>query len=261
MIGEKALVLLSGGQDSTTCLYWAKRNFKKVKTCSFRYGQKHIQEILQARKISQDAGCGLPREFNLGDTLGCNSSLTDHHIDHNVDHPMIPGLPASFTPGRNMLFLTIAASYAFATDTRHIVTGVCQTDYSGYPDCRREFIDSMQKTLSHAVDPKYTGHLDIAARDSDKHDDIFFQIHTPLMYIDKAQTWKMAKDLGNAYVTHATEDGTLTYKSVLDVIVEDTMTDYNGDTTKNEWGMGVDNNPATNLRVKGFYKAKEYGWI
>ncbi len=220
---KKALVLLSGGQDSTTCLYWAKKEFDKVIAVGFDYGQSHAKELEQAQKICDDAKVDY-HVFNVKHLLA-SSSLTKHsnhneasHIDHN--------LPASFTAGRNILFLTIAASYAAEKSINDLVTGVCQTDYSGYPDCRRTTIDAMQNTLS----------LGVGAGD--------FRIHTPLMYLDKAETWKMAKDL-----------------KCLDVIINDTLTDYDGDMTENEWGYGQESNPATKLRVKGYYQAKERGWI
>jgi len=236
------LVLLSGGQDSTTCLYWAKHYFETVVAIGFAYGQKHIAEIAQAQKIASDARV----EYNLLNCTGLleGSSLVEHWRDHNSSHEQNPALPASFTPGRNMLFLTLAASFAFNYGIRDIVTGVCQTDYSGYPDCRRDFIDQMEHTLSYAVDPAYTMSILEAAADDKKHMNPTFSIHTPLMKLTKAETWKLANELG-----------------CLKVVIDDSMTDYNGDQTKNEWGMGVNNNPATELRVKGFYEAKQKGWL
>lgn len=228
----KAIVLLSGGQDSCTCLYWAKKQFDQVEAIGFFYGQKHEQELIQAAKIATTAGIDY-RTFPVKGLLG-GSSLTDHEKDHNSEHDQNSSLPASFTAGRNMLFLTIAGSYAFGKGVRDIVTGVCQTDFSGYPDCRRTFIDSVEETLDRAM----------GIDEGDGFIENRFKIHTPLMLINKAETFKLAKELG-----------------CLDVIINDTMTDYNGDMTMNEWGRGVDNNPATHLRVKGFYEAKEKGWI
>ncbi len=220
---KKALVLLSGGQDSTTCLYWAKKKFDNVEAIGFDYGQMHVKELEQAQKIANDAGV----KYKIFDIKGllASSSLTEH-TDHNENSYLNNDLPASFTSGRNILFLSIAGSYASERGVSDIVTGVCQTDYSGYPDCRKTTIDAMQSVLS----------LGYGAGD--------FRIHTPLMYINKAETWKLAKEL-----------------MCLDVIINDTLTDYNGDMTLNEWGRGVDNNPATELRVKGFYEAKKKGWI
>ena len=219
----KAIVLLSGGQDSTTCLYWAKEKFDEVLAIGFDYGQSHIQELKQAQKIADAEGISY-KIFNIKGLLA-NSSLTEH-TDHTKESYIDNSLPASFTSGRNILFLTIASSYGAEKGITDLVTGVCQTDYSGYPDCRKTTIDALQPTLS----------LGLGAGD--------YRIHTPLMYLDKAETWKMANDL-----------------NVLDIIINDTMTDYNGDMTMNEWGYGNKDNPATELRVKGYYLAKEKGWI
>ena len=220
---KKALVLLSGGQDSTTCLYWALRNFKDVYAIGFDYGQKHLKEIECAKKICKDVG--VPYELiNIKGLLG-NSALTNHNEEINSNHKDLKHLPASFVPARIAVFLTIATAYAFNKGITDIVTGTCETDFSGYPDCRQRFINSLSVTMTLALD------TDIA-------------IHTPLMYLDKAQTWKLAKDL-----------------DCLDVIINDTMTDYNGDETMNEWGKGKLNNPASELRAKGYYQAKEKSWL
>lgn len=220
---KKAIILLSGGQDSTTCLFWAKKTFSEVYAIGFDYGQMHIKELEQAKKIANDANV----EYTIFDVRGllAPSSLTEHG-DHNQQSKINSELPASFTAGRNLLFLTIAASFAASKNITDIVTGVCQTDYSGYPDCRRATMDAQQLTLTLGI-----GIGDI-------------RIHTPLMYSTKAETWRLAKEL-----------------DCLDVIINDTMTDYNGDTTLNEWGMGSNNNPATELRRKGFYEAKTNNWI
>ena len=220
---KKALVLLSGGQDSTTCLYWALRNFKDVYAIGFDYGQKHLKEIECAKKICKDVG--VPYELiNIKGLLG-NSALTNHDEDINSNHKDLEHLPASFVPARNAVFLTIATAYAFNKGITDIVTGTCETDFSGYPDCRQRFINSLSVTMTLALD------TDIA-------------IHTPLMYLDKAQTWKLAVDL-----------------DCLEVIIKDTMTDYNGCNTLNEWGRGNLDNPASELRAKGYYKAKDNGWL
>ena len=219
----RSVILLSGGQDSTTCLYWAKKHFSEIFAIGFDYGQMHIKELEQAKKIASDIGVSY-KVFDIKGLLA-PSSLTEN-TDHNEKSKINKELPASFTAGRNLLFLTIAASYAASLGVSNIVTGVCQTDFSGYPDCRRNTIDAMQLALSLGI-----GIGDI-------------RIHTPLMYLTKAETWKLAKEL-----------------NCLSVIVNDTLTDYNGNTTKNEWGMGVNDNPATDLRIKGFYEAKQNGWI
>lgn len=220
---SKAIVLLSGGQDSTTCLYWAKKHFTEVVAVGFDYGQKHRVELSQAQKIA-DLAQVLYMVLPLAGLLS-GSSLTDHTKDHNAPHTQNGSLPNSFTAGRNALFLTIAASSGFGMGIYDIVTGTCQTDFSGYPDCRRRFVDAQQVALTLALD------TDV-------------RIHTPLMYLTKAETWKMAKELG-----------------CLRIVIDYSMTDYNGDFTKNEWGFGSLDNPASELRAKGYYEAKNNGWL
>lgn len=220
---KKALVLLSGGQDSTTCLFWAKQNFHQVAAIGFHYGQKHAQELNQARIIAEMAQVDF-RIIPISNILS-GSSLTDHSIDHNSPHKLNPDLPASFTAGRNALFLTIAGAMGYGEGITDIVTGTCQTDFSGYPDCRRQFIDAQQLALTLALG------TDV-------------RIHTPLMYITKAETWKLANDLG-----------------ILDIVIEHSLTDYNGDMTRHEWGYGNTDNPATRLRADGYFEAKQKGWI
>jgi len=220
---KKAIVLLSGGQDSTTCLYWAKRQFDEVIAIGFDYGQMHIVELDKAKEIATIAE--VPYKIMNVKNLLAKSSLTIH-TDHNNTSYIDSNLPASFTSGRNILFLTIAASMGAELGINDIITGVCQTDYSGYPDCRRTTIDALQTTLSLAM-----GSGD-------------FRIHTPLMYLNKAETWKMAKDL-----------------DCLDIIINNTVTDYNGNMEKNEWGFGSLDNPSSVLRAKGYYEAKQKGWL
>jgi 7-cyano-7-deazaguanine synthase len=142
---SKAIVLLSGGQDSTTCLYWAKKNFEEVYAVGFDYGQMHRIELEQAQKIANRASV----PYKIFDVKGllAPSSLTEHS-DHNEKSKINSTLPASFTAGRNLLFLTIASSYGASMHITDLVTGVCQTDYSGYPDCRRTTIDSLQLSFS-----------------------------------------------------------------------------------------------------------------
>lgn len=188
---EAALVVFSGGQDSTTCLFWAIREFKKVYALSFLYGQKHRKEVQLAGEIAQAAGV----EFDVMDvsfigTLGSNS-LTDTSIEMDQEKPA-GSFPNTFVPGRNLFFLSIASVYAREKGINHIVTGVSQTDFSGYPDCRDAFIKSLNVTLNLAMDEQ-------------------FVIHTPLMWIDKARTWQLADELG-----------------VLDLIRQQTLTCYNG---------------------------------
>ena len=217
-----ALVLFSGGQDSTTCLYWAKARYAQVRALAFDYGQRHAVELEQARKIAQRAETPLD-VLPLAGLLG-NSALIETDKDVDAAHESDPSLPATFVPGRNMLFLAVAGSFAYGRGIHDLVTGVCQTDFSGYPDCRRVFVDSMETTLSLATAPTD------------------FRIRTPLMYLDKADTFKLAADLG-----------------CLDVVLEDSHTDYHGDRSeRHEWGYGRLDNDASRLRAKGWeaFKAR-----
>jgi len=221
---NKALVLFSGGQDSTTCLYWAKKQFNTVEALGFRYGQKHDVELRQAEIIAAQAQV----PFRVLDITGMlqGSALTEHDKAMAAPHELNENLPASFVPGRNAVFLTIATSFAYTHNISDLVGGMCQTDYSGYPDCRRVFIDALQTTMTLALEKDV-------------------RIHTPLMYLTKAQTWKLAYDLG-----------------VLDIVRDFSHTDYNGDrTTYNEWGYGKLDNPASELRAKGYAEAKANGWL
>lgn len=221
---RSALVLFSGGQDSTTCLFWAKQQFEKVEALGFKYGQKHEVELMQAKIIAEKAGV----PFQIIDITGLltGSALTEHDKDVSAQHELNSKLPASFVPGRNAVFLTIATSYAFTKGITDIVGGMCQADFSGYPDCRRVFVDSLQTTMSLALE-----------------NDV--RIHTPLMYKSKAEAWKLAYELG-----------------VLDIVRDLSHTDYNGDrSTYNEWGYGKLDNPASILRAKGYEEAKVNGWL
>lgn len=225
-----ALVLFSGGQDSTTCLFWALTRFDYVRALGFAYGQKHAVEVEQAQKIADKAG--VPYDcIDLSGALS-GSALTEHEKDINAPHARNEDLPASFVPGRNALFLSTAASYAYNRSITQLVGGMCQTDYSGYPDCRRTFISSMQTSLSLAMDAD-------------------LQIHTPLMDLTKAETWKLAADLG-----------TVAGCDVLETVRVMSHTDYNGDRSQlNEWGYGRLDNPASKLRARGYEEAKEKGWV
>lgn len=188
---ESALVCLSGGQDSTTCLYWALKNFDHVEAVCFSYGQKHALEVEVARRISVKAGV----EFSLLDLslLGqmTHNALTDASVVMDKEKPA-DALPNTFVPGRNMLFLTLAAIKAYEKGIRNLVTGVSQTDFSGYPDCRDTFIRSLNVSLNLAMESQ-------------------FVIHTPLMWLDKEQEWELADELG-----------------VFDVVRNETLTCYNG---------------------------------
>lgn len=173
----KALVLLSGGQDSTTCLYWAIERFGKqnVSTISFDYGQRHRIELECAGRIATAAG--VPHTCLPIDTFAAlgGDALTDDRVDVPVDDE--DGLPSTFVPGRNLVFLTFAAAYAWQRDVGNIVTGVAQTDYSGYPDCREQTIDALQQAIRLGMESSVT-------------------IHTPLMFLSKKETVELARDVG-----------------------------------------------------------------
>lgn len=210
---NKVLVVFSGGQDSTTCLFWAKRNFSEVYALSFIYGQKHANEVELARSIAEEAGVKWDvMDVSFISSLSTGCSLTDSSITMDKERPE-GGVPNTFVPGRNMFFISIAAVYAREHGISHIVTGVSQTDFSGYPDCRDAFIKSLNVTLNLAMDEQ-------------------FVIHTPLMWIDKCETWALADELG-----------------VLDMIREKTLTCYNG-----VQGDGCGHCPACKLRREGLEK-------
>jgi 7-cyano-7-deazaguanine synthase len=180
MTAEKAcLVVLSGGQDSTTCLHWAIRRFgrENVRSVTFDYGQRHRIELDCAARVAADAGVGNVRlPIDTFAALG-GDALTDSQI--SVESQPVPetGLPNTFVPGRNLIFLTFAAAYAYQHGITHLVTGVAQTDYSGYPDCREETIDALQGSLRLGMESDV-------------------EIHTPLMHLSKKETVLLAHDLG-----------------------------------------------------------------
>ncbi|MDX1531435.1 MAG: 7-cyano-7-deazaguanine synthase QueC, partial [Rhodothermales bacterium] len=225
-----ALVLFSGGQDSTTCLFWALHpdadrfggpagGFDRVEAVGFRYGQRHAVELEQARAIADAAGV----PFTVLDLTGLlsGSALTEPEKDVNAPHERAEHLPASFVPGRNALFLTAAASFGYARGMGadgplDLVGGMCQTDYAGYPDCRLDFVRAQREALALALD------ADV-------------RIHTPLMHRTKAETWKLAADLG-----------TVRGVDVLEAVRELSHTDYHGDRSeRHAWGYGKLDNPAS----------------
>ena len=205
---EKAVVVFSGGQDSTTCLFWAKRIFKEVEAVTFDYGQRHADEISCAKEIADD----LEVKHHILDMSLLNqlapSALT--RDDMEVTAGEEGALPSTFVPGRNMLFLSFAGVLASQIGAKHIVTGVCETDFSGYPDCRDAFVKSMNITLNLSMDSE-------------------FVIHTPLMWLDKAETWKLADEM-----------------KALEYVRERTLTCYNGIK-----GDGCGTCPACELRMNG----------
>ncbi|RIJ50134.1 7-cyano-7-deazaguanine synthase QueC [Maribellus luteus] len=191
MIAEKALVVFSGGQDSTTCLFWAQQHFSEVQAIAFDYGQRHKIELEAARSIAEKAGIQL-HIFRM-DLLGqlTQNALTSQEMEVEEAKPE-DRPPNTLVEGRNMLFLTYAAIFAKARGIHHLVTGVGQADFSGYPDCRNDFILSLNSTLNLSMDYDYT-------------------IHTPLMWKDKAAIWQLADELG-----------------VMEIVQNETVTCYNG---------------------------------
>jgi 7-cyano-7-deazaguanine synthase len=226
MNADNALVLFSGGQDSTTCLAWALDRFAGVETVGFDYGQRHIAEMAARPRIlaalrerfpdwRSRLGADHVLPLDVLKTIG-GSALTDTmqiEIGQN-------GLPTTFVPGRNVLFLSAAAALGYRRDCRDLVGGMCETDFSGYPDCRDETIKATAKALSLGLDRAIA-------------------IHTPLMWIDKAATWALAKSLGG--------------DALVDLIVEETVTCYEGDRShRHDWGYGCGTCPACGLRAKGW---------
>ena len=170
-----ALVVLSGGQDSTTCLYWAKKRFNSVRTITFDYGQRHIIELEAAKKIAEIADVDNDIiSINTFVQLGGNSLTGCEEVKSSSEES---DLPNTFVPGRNLIFLTFAAAYAYQKGIRDIVTGVCQTDFSGYPDCRQNTIEAIQIAINLGMESQV-------------------KIHTPLMWMTKAETVHFAKEVG-----------------------------------------------------------------
>lgn len=221
-----ALVLFSGGQDSATCLAWALARYERVETIGFHYGQRHDVEM-QARLAVRSAAAKLDPLW--GDRLGedfvvdlagygaiAESALTaDRAIEMQAN-----GLPSTFVPGRNLVFLTVASALAYRRAHAVLVGGMCETDYSGYPDCRRETLDAMQSALQLGLDTPIT-------------------LETPLMFLSKGQTWQLAETLGGA--------------ALVDLIVEESHTCYRGEREiRHEWGYGCGSCPACELRAQGW---------
>jgi len=223
-----ALVLFSGGQDSTTCLAWALQRFEHVETAGFDYGQRHIAEMAARPRILAAIREKFPQwRDRLGEDFVLpldvlkdigGSALTDDMKIQMGEN----GLPTSFVPARNVLFLSAAAALGYRRNCRDLVGGMCETDYSGYPDCRDQTIRAIADALTLALDRPLT-------------------IHTPLMWIDKAATWRLAEELGRA--------------PLIDLIIEETVTCYEGDRAhRHAWGFGCGVCPACDLRAKGYAK-------
>lgn len=227
-MNRKALVLFSGGQDSTTCLAWALNRYSHVETIGFDYGQRHRVELKCRESILQRLRSSFPRWSNrLGQdhlldlaVLGgiSDTALTSERaIEFNSN-----GLPNTFVPGRNLLFFTFSAAVAYRRGLQVLVGGMCETDYSGYPDCRDNTLKALQVAMSLGMDCPMV-------------------VETPLMWLDKQATWQMAQELGG--------------KALIDLIRQDTHTCYEGDhVTLHEWGFGCGHCPACDLRRKGYAK-------
>jgi 7-cyano-7-deazaguanine synthase len=220
-----ALVLFSGGQDSTTCLAQALCKYERVETIAFDYGQRHKVELQARLNVLRELKSQFaPWAEKLGQDhlldLAVLGQVSDCSLTRDVAFKMeSSGLPNTFVPGRNLLFLTLAAALAYRRDLQVLVTGVCETDFSGYPDCRDDTMKAMQLALSLGMDKR-------------------FLIETPLMWIDKADTWALAHSLGG--------------QALVDLIVEHTHTCYLGDRThRHAWGYGCGECPACELRARG----------
>ncbi len=221
-----ALVLFSGGQDSTTCLALALSKYKRVETIAFDYRQRHSVELEARLRVLEQIKLQFPQwAHKLGEDhlldLGVLGQVSETSLTRDVAFKMeSSGLPNTFVPGRNLLFLTLAAALAYRRDLQVMVTGVCETDFSGYPDCRDDTMKAMQLALSLGMDKR-------------------FLIETPLMWIDKADTWALAASLGG--------------QPLVDLIIEYTHTCYLGDRVhRHAWGYGCGECPACDLRAKGY---------
>ncbi|GGA77752.1 7-cyano-7-deazaguanine synthase [Brucella endophytica] len=223
-----ALVLFSGGQDSTTCLAWALDRYERVETVGFDYGQRHRIELecretlrTKLREMNPAWGARLGEDHTI--SLAALGEISNTALTSGMAIEMAEtGLPNTFVPGRNIIFLTFAAALAYRRGLKHIVGGMCETDYSGYPDCRDDTIKALQAALNLGMETR-------------------FVLDTPLMWIDKAQTWQLAQNLGG--------------DALVDVIVRDTHTCYMGERGNlNDWGYGCGTCPACDLRAKGYRK-------
>ncbi len=225
-MADQALVLFSGGQDSTTCLAWALARFDHVETVGFAYRQRHAVELecrAPIRASLQDIGgwratLGPDHMVDLGETL---AAIGDTAMTGDIEIAMTEaGLPNTFVPGRNLLFLTYAAAIAYRRGLRVIVGGMCETDFSGYPDCRDDTMKAMQLALNLGMNRR-------------------FVLAMPLMWIDKAETWALADRLGGA--------------RLVETIVERTHTCYLGNRhDRHDWGYGCGTCPACELRAAGW---------
>ena len=227
---QSALVLFSGGQDSTVCLAWALERFARVETIGFDYGQRHRTELDVRPRLRERMAALRPHWANaLGDDhvikLDALAAISETALTRQAEIVIADsGLPTTFVPGRNLVFLAFAGALGYRRGLRHLVAGMCETDFSGYPDCRDDTIKAMQLALNLGMDDR-------------------FVVHTPLMWIDKAATFALAQEIGG--------------EPLIDLLVEDTHTCYLGDRSRrHDWGYGCGTCPACRLRANGFAKWK-----
>lgn len=223
---DRALVLFSGGQDSTTCLAWSLARFGAVETVGFDYGQRHRVELDRRGPIRAALPAVLPAcRGRLGPDhvldLAALGTLSETALTRDVGIAMgRDGLPTTFVPGRNLIFLAFAAALAYRRGCKQIVLGVCETDYSGYPDCRDDTVKAMQVALNLGLEARLV-------------------LHTPLMWRDKAATFALADEIGGA--------------ALVDLVVEETHSCYRGErSTRHDWGYGCASCPACELRAEGW---------
>jgi 7-cyano-7-deazaguanine synthase len=223
---ETALVLFSGGQDSTVCLAWALARFARVETIGFAYGQRHAVELEVRPRIRKEIA-GIHPEWapRMAEdhvvSLDALAAISETALTRDVEIQIADtGLPTTFVPGRNLIFFTFAAALAYRRGIKHIIAGMCETDYSGYPDCRDDTIKALQVTLGLGMDRR-------------------FVLHTPLMWIDKAGTFALAQEIGG--------------KPLLNLVIQETHSCYRGDRAhRHGWGYGCGDCPACHLRAEGF---------
>ena len=225
---ETALVLFSGGQDSTVCLAWALERFARVETVGFDYGQRHAVELeMRGRLRTQMVAMKADWKARLGDdhlvSLDALAAISETSLTRETAIEIADnGLPTTFVPGRNLVFLCFAGALAYRRGARHLVAGMCETDYSGYPDCRDDTVKAMQVALGLGLDRRLA-------------------IHTPLMWFDKAETFALAEQIGG--------------HPFLELVIEDSHSCYMGDRVhRHDWGYGCGECPACQLRAQGFHK-------
>lgn len=226
-----ALVLFSGGQDSTVCLAWALARYERIETVGFDYGQRHDVELACRKRVRERVASEFPQwSGRLGEDheidMPALGALSETALTRDVEISMLDnGLPNTFVPGRNLLFFTYAAALGYRRGLYTLVGGMCETDYSGYPDCRKETLDALEKAIRLGTDAD-------------------FVLETPLMHLSKAQTWDLADDLGGG--------------RLVDLIIEDTHSCYMGERGKShDWGYGCGECPACKLRAKGYMEWRE----